>query len=321
MERLKDGETLPFKVPSLESEKYLWSMEGVALELTHNWGTEVDPNYVPNNGNIEPHRGFGHIAFNVDDVEAYSNELLADGVEFKKKPSEGRMRNIAFVYDPDHYWIELVPRTPGLDYGAKCTFSQTMIRVKDVKKALDFYCGTLGMHLMRVSHQSDFSLYFLANPHRDGQSNLSEAESQIDELSDQLPNYYPLDKDGNAAKAVSDEAKHLVHSLARPVLELTHNHGTEEDEKFSYHNGNDAPAGFGHIGFIVDNLEESCRKFEEKGITFRKKPDVGMKGLAFILDDNKYSVEIIQRGITFGEENWKDHEKIFREGPPVVDKQ
>jgi len=33
--------------------------EGV-VELTHNYGTENDPSYKINNGNAEPHRGFGH---------------------------------------------------------------------------------------------------------------------------------------------------------------------------------------------------------------------------------------------------------------------
>ena len=29
------------------------------------------------------------------------------GVSFKKKPSDGNMRNLAFAYDPDMYWVEL----------------------------------------------------------------------------------------------------------------------------------------------------------------------------------------------------------------------
>jgi lactoylglutathione lyase len=31
-------------------------------------------------------------------------------VEFKKRPEDGRMNHIAFVLDPDGYWIELVGR-------------------------------------------------------------------------------------------------------------------------------------------------------------------------------------------------------------------
>jgi lactoylglutathione lyase len=37
----------------------LWDREGL-IELTHNYGTENDADYKINNGNVEPHRGFGH---------------------------------------------------------------------------------------------------------------------------------------------------------------------------------------------------------------------------------------------------------------------
>ena len=30
------------------------------------------------------------------------------GVTFQKKPADGRMSNIAFIKDPDGYWIEIV---------------------------------------------------------------------------------------------------------------------------------------------------------------------------------------------------------------------
>jgi lactoylglutathione lyase len=44
-----------------------------------------------NNGNVEPHRGFGHIAVMTKDVYAACAELEANGVSFQKKPDEGRL--------------------------------------------------------------------------------------------------------------------------------------------------------------------------------------------------------------------------------------
>ena len=49
-------------------------------------------------------RGFGHIGFLVDDLSAACAWLEERGVAFKKKPADGNMRDIAFVYDPDNYW-------------------------------------------------------------------------------------------------------------------------------------------------------------------------------------------------------------------------
>ena len=51
-------------------------------------------------GNTDP-VGFGHVGFLVDDLGAACDSLIKDGVEFKKKPDEGKMRSIAFAYDPD----------------------------------------------------------------------------------------------------------------------------------------------------------------------------------------------------------------------------
>ena len=49
-----------------DAHKYLWTMPGVTLELTHNYGTETDDSkYHPGN---EEKDGFGHVAFNTDDV-------------------------------------------------------------------------------------------------------------------------------------------------------------------------------------------------------------------------------------------------------------
>lgn len=110
----------------------LW--KGV-LELTHNHGTESDPNFQGYaNGNSEPGKGFGHIAISVDDVDKACERFDKLGVQFKKRPTDGKMRNIAFILDPDgwvfvnnrsnvvvshiiselvcisfSYWVEIVP--------------------------------------------------------------------------------------------------------------------------------------------------------------------------------------------------------------------
>ncbi|KAJ9583255.1 hypothetical protein L9F63_022388 [Diploptera punctata] len=77
------------------------------LELTHNWGTESDPDFKYHNGNAEP-RGFGHIGLSVPDVEKACERFERLNVEFVKKPNDGKMKGLAFIKDPDGYWIEIL---------------------------------------------------------------------------------------------------------------------------------------------------------------------------------------------------------------------
>ncbi|PFH47265.1 hypothetical protein AMATHDRAFT_50431 [Amanita thiersii Skay4041] len=92
-----------------QKEKARFSREGV-LELTHNHGTESDPNFQGYaSGNSEPGRGFGHIAISVPNIEEACARFESLGVPFKKKLTEGKMKNIAFMLDPDGYWVEVVP--------------------------------------------------------------------------------------------------------------------------------------------------------------------------------------------------------------------
>ena len=93
----------------------------------------------------------------------------------------------------------------------------TCVALEDPKKSLEFYTKHLGMTLLshRDFPDAKFSLYFLGT--------MPEGATE-----------FPTD---------------------RPVLELTHNHGTENDEKFQYYSGNEADRkGFGHLGFLVDDV-------------------------------------------------------------------
>ena len=143
-------------------------------------------------------------------------------------------------------------------------FNQTMLRIRDPGPSLAFYETALGMRLLDRFDFTElrFSLYFLGYP------------------GDEPP------KDSAA------RARWIFEQPA--LLELTHNWGSESDAGFAYHNGNTEPRGFGHIGISVPNVEDACRRHEELGVHFVKRPDEGaMKGLAFIRDPDGYWIEIV----------------------------
>ncbi|XP_019490517.1 PREDICTED: lactoylglutathione lyase-like [Hipposideros armiger] len=124
---------------------------------------------------------------------------------------------------------------------------QTMLRIKDPKKSLDFYTRILGMTLLQKFDfpTMKFSLYFLAYEDK---------------------NDIPKEKDEKVAWVFSRKA----------TLELT--------QQLSQ----------GHIGIAVPDVHGACKRFEELGVKFVKKPDDGkMKGLAFIQDPDGYWIEIL----------------------------
>ncbi|CAN1171808.1 Lactoylglutathione lyase [Linum perenne] len=98
----------PASVPSDAVERTVWTFSKKAtIELTHNWGTESDPEFKGyHNGNSDP-QGFGHIGITVDDTYKACERFESLGVEFVKKPDDGKMKGLAFIKDPDGYWIEI----------------------------------------------------------------------------------------------------------------------------------------------------------------------------------------------------------------------
>lgn len=101
---LPEGEEYNLTPGTQKAHDYLWTMDRVALELTHNHGTETDPDFKGYHAGNQEKDGFGHVAFNCNDVYEACSELEEKGVSFKKKPDEGRMKGLAFAYDPDGYW-------------------------------------------------------------------------------------------------------------------------------------------------------------------------------------------------------------------------
>lgn len=85
---------------------YVSRQRGI-LELTHNYGTENDAEFSYHNGNGEP-RGFGHICFAVPNLADAVKWFDENGVVFQKRPENGTMKDIAFIKDPDGYWVEII---------------------------------------------------------------------------------------------------------------------------------------------------------------------------------------------------------------------
>lgn len=156
---------------------------------------------------------------------------------------------------------------------------QTMIRVKDPIKSLEFYCNVLGFKLIMYKEfpQWEFNVYFVA---------------PID--ASQIP--------------INDPEGQWNLCMTTPgCIELTWNYGSEKENGLVYNTGNADPTGtqdgnkvkggFGHIGITVPDVYLACERFANMGCEFHKTPNSGgMKGLAFVKDPDGYLVEVLPQG-------------------------
>ena len=122
-------------------------------------------------------------------------------------------------------------------------FNQTMLRIKDPKQSLEFYVNVLGLTLIKKLDfpEMEFTLYFLG--------------------------YLRADD----APVPSDSIKRAEYAFSqKAMLELTHNYGTEDDDSFSYHDGNSDPRGFGHIGITVQMYTLLVKSLRRKELNLSK---------------------------------------------------
>lgn len=95
------GEEVPDALD--ERQRYTFGRQSV-LELTHNWGSESDDSQY-HNGNQDP-RGSATSASRCPTWWRPAS-VRTLGVNFVK-PLDRGMKNVAFISDPDGYWVEIV---------------------------------------------------------------------------------------------------------------------------------------------------------------------------------------------------------------------
>lgn len=200
------------------------------------------------NGNTDPYRGFGHLCFAVSNIEAAQKHLLEQGVEFKKKLEDGRQKNIAFVLDPDQYWVELIEneidKKPEIYNLSSNRMNHTMVRIKDPIKSLKFYKDILGMKLYskRDFPDAKFTLYFLGYEHD------------------------PLYIEGKENR--------VEQAYRQSIIELTHNWGTENDDSFEGYyifGKDDSIIGFDHFSISLKDSTTFIKELESKNVKFLEK--------------------------------------------------
>ncbi|KAJ9609054.1 Lactoylglutathione lyase [Cladophialophora chaetospira] len=249
--------------------------EGI-LELLHNDGSENNASFAVANGNDEPDLGYGHICISVDSLPAACERLEKRGCRFQKKLREGPNSHMAFVLDPDGYWIELVSnqplahiKDPEKTDTDSYLLNHTMLRVSDPQRTRAFYEEILGMRLL-------WSL------------DLENIESRFE--------FYGFCEVDDARKYGGDVARGENPVFHRQgVLELKYHHRDRRNGVVYYNgNGNSKPRGFAWICIAIDDLVAACEYLDRKGVVWIKRLSDGPGNTyAIMTDPDGYWIKMI----------------------------
>lgn len=135
-------------------------------------------------------------------------------------------------------------------------FLHTMVRVRDIDAALNFYSQGLGLEEVSryESEQGRFTLVFLAAP-----------------------------DDVARLGGIPEGTRPTQTNI--PMVELTYNWDPEDY---------DGGRNFGHLAYRVGDIYAACERFQELGVTISRPPRDGR--MAFVRSPDGISIELLQKG-------------------------
>ena len=167
---------------------------------------------------------------------------------------------------------------------------QTMLRVKDPVKSLQFYCEVLGFHLVmhrdfpqvHAAHHTahlcpPYAVHFSSRHRTAGRPSKAHPPARrppTRPLQWGFTVYFVAAVDPATIPGTPEEQ--WSYCMRTPgCIELTHNHGSEKEEGKVYNTGNSDPTGttdgekvrggFGHLGVTVPDVYEACARFASLG--------------------------------------------------------
>eukprot|EP01063_Lacrimia_lanifica_P039931 TRINITY_DN8906_c0_g2_i3.p1 TRINITY_DN8906_c0_g2~~TRINITY_DN8906_c0_g2_i3.p1 ORF type:complete len:446 (+),score=136.94 TRINITY_DN8906_c0_g2_i3:108-1445(+) len=285
---------------TLDAHDYLFHSHGTCLEFIHFTHEEENHHYTISSGNDPKHLGFGGVNILVEDLAQVCRRLHGLKYDVLAEPTPADPS--VLVLDPDGYAVRITERKSTALYDMRMrpdmaklndlgitldpaaakpppsVINQIRLRVKNPRASVPFYEEFFDMRVVCVRKCPDLEItrYYMVCRQ---QVRLESAD------------FIPLPKDPYA-----EEAWDFVQSFRVAFLELQHHHGVEDAEGFTYHSGNTPPLGFGHLGFLVRDVEEVIEKCVKLGIfVIKNKGEGAFPQSGYIMDPDGYWIEIYPR--------------------------